>query len=146
MSENDGRVVSNFIVQALRGHRITVYGDGRQTRSFCYVDDMVKGLQTLMNVDHEESSGPINLGNPEEFSILQLAELICEIIGNRAQIEFLPLPVDDPRQRQPDIGKARRVLDWKPHVRLFDGLMKTIQYFDTGLGAGRIESQAFVAE
>lgn len=138
MSENDGRVVSNFIVQALRGKRITVYGDGRQTRSFCFVDDLVKGLRALMDVEHEEACGPINLGNPEEFSMLQLAELICEIVGSRVDIEFLPLPVDDPRQRQPDITKASRVLDWRPSVKLVDGLKRTIQYFDTNISSSNI--------
>ncbi len=135
MNENDGRVVSNFIVQALKGKRITVYGDGLQTRSFCYVDDMVEALRTLMDVEHEEACGPINLGNPEEFSMLQLAELICEIVGSRIDIEFLALPVDDPRQRKPDIMKARRILGWMPSVRLLDGLKKTIEYFDSTLSS-----------
>lgn len=140
MSENDGRVVSNFVIQALRGKRITVYGDGRQTRSFCFVDDMVVGLRALMDRDHAEACGPINLGNPEEFSMLQLAELICEMIGTRVDIEFLPLPTDDPRQRQPDIAKAKRVLDWAPTVKLAEGLKKTIEYFDATLTSGASSS------
>ncbi len=137
MSENDGRVVSNFIMQALKGSRITIYGDGQQTRSFCYVDDMVGGLQALMDVVHEESCGPINLGSREECSILQLAETIGGIIGTRVQIEFRPLPVDDPRRRKPDIAKARRVLSWEPKVPLVEGLKATIQYFDNGLNVTR---------
>ncbi len=137
MSENDGRVVSNFIMQALKGSRITIYGDGQQTRSFCYVDDMVGGLRALMDVVHEESCGPINLGNPEECSMLQLAETISGIIGTRVQIEFRPLPVDDPRRRKPDIAKARRVLSWEPKLPLIEGLKATIQYFDDGLSVKR---------
>lgn len=137
MSENDGRVISNFVVQALKGSRITVYGDGRQTRSFCYVDDMVTALHSLMNVEYEEACGPINVGNPVEFSILQLAETICEIVGAETKIEFRALPEDDPRQRQPDIDRARRILNWEPKVQLVEGLKKTIQYFETLLSGNK---------
>jgi UDP-glucuronate decarboxylase len=129
MHPNDGRVVSNFIIQALRNEDITIYGDGSQTRSFCYVDDLVRGLMALMETP-EDVTGPINLGNPAEFSILQLAELIISLTGSRSKIAKLPLPQDDPKQRQPDIDLAKRALNWTPEVPLRDGLVKTVEYFD----------------
>ncbi|MFY8142260.1 MAG: UDP-glucuronic acid decarboxylase family protein [Caulobacter sp.] len=129
MHPNDGRVVSNFIVQALKGEDITLYGDGNQTRSFCYVDDLVDGLIRLMNTG-DEVTGPINLGNPVEFTMKQLAELVLELTGSPSTIVHRPLPSDDPRQRQPDITLAKQVLDWTPTAPLKVGLMKTIEYFD----------------
>lgn len=128
MALNDGRVVSNFIVQALSGKDITVYGEGSQTRSFCYVDDLVDALVGLMDTD-EEVTGPINLGNPAEFTILQLAETIIRLTKSRSKIRFAPLPQDDPRQRRPDIEMARKLLKWQPKVSLDDGLRETIGYF-----------------
>ncbi|WP_291075095.1 UDP-glucuronic acid decarboxylase family protein [Hyphomonas sp.] len=129
MHPNDGRVVSNFIVQALKGEDITLYGDGEQTRSFCFVSDLVDGLIRLMNTG-DEVTGPINLGNPGEFTIRQLAEKIIELTGARSKLVHLPLPQDDPRQRQPDITRARQTLDWAPTVPLEDGLKPTIAYFE----------------
>ncbi len=129
MHPHDGRVVSNFIMQALRGEPITVYGKGQQTRSFCYVDDLVEGLLRLMN-SPDDFTGPVNLGNPGEFTILELAEIVIEMTGSRSEIVFKPLPADDPRQRQPDIRLAKQVMDWEPKVPLRDGLHKTIDYFD----------------
>jgi len=129
MHPDDGRVVSNFIVQALRGESITIFGDGAQTRSFCYVDDLVEGLLRLMD-SADEVTGPINLGNPNEFTIRQLAEMVIELTGSRSKLENRPLPVDDPRQRQPDISLAIETLDWKPTIELREGLMKTIAHFD----------------
>ncbi|WP_168074159.1 UDP-glucuronic acid decarboxylase family protein [Caulobacter sp. SSI4214] len=129
MHPNDGRVVSNFIVQALKGEDITLYGDGNQTRSFCYVDDLVDGLIRLMNTG-DEVTGPINLGNPVEFTIKQLADLVLELTGSRSAVVHRPLPSDDPRQRQPDITLAKQLLDWTPTAPLKVGLMKTIEYFD----------------
>ena len=134
MHPNDGRVVSNFIVQALKGRPITIYGDGQQSRSFCYVDDLVDGLIRLMRSDRSVI-GPINLGNPVEFTILELAEQVLELTGSKSVIERKPLPVDDPRQRQPDITRARDQLGWKPNVALKDGLRRTIDYFDDLLKA-----------
>lgn len=128
MHPNDGRVVSNFIVQALKGEEITIYGDGRQTRSFCYVDDMIDGLIRLMN-SPDEFTGPVNLGNQAEFSILELAQLIIQLTKSRAIIVHKPLPPDDPRQRRPDISLARKQLDWEPTTPLREGLQKTIAYF-----------------
>jgi UDP-glucuronate decarboxylase len=128
MHPNDGRVVSNFIVQALRGEDITVFGNGQQTRSFCYVDDLVRGMMALMRTP-DEVTGPINVGNPEEFTILELAERILRMIGGPSKICFRPLPGDDPLQRQPDISKAKSILNWQPSVRLEDGLVPTIAYF-----------------
>jgi UDP-glucuronate decarboxylase len=128
MHPNDGRVVSNFIVQALRGEDITVFGNGQQTRSFCYVDDLVRGMMALMRTP-DEVTGPINVGNPEEFTILELAERIVRMIGGPSKICFRPLPGDDPLQRQPDISKAKSILNWQPSVRLEDGLVPTIAYF-----------------
>ena len=129
MHPNDGRVVSNFIVQALKGEDITLYGDGEQTRSFCYVSDLVEGLIRLMNTS-DDVTGPINLGNPGEFTIRQLAEIIIEMTGARSKLVHKPLPQDDPRQRQPDITRARDTLDWEPTIALEEGLKPTIAYFD----------------
>ncbi len=129
MHPNDGRVVSNFIVQALHHQPITVYGDGTQTRSFCYVDDLIEGFVRLMN-SPDEVIGPVNLGNTDEHPVLHLAEKIVEMTGSRSSIVLKPLPVDDPRQRQPDISLARTLLDWQPQVSLEEGLQKTIGYFE----------------
>jgi len=130
MHPNDGRVVSNFIVNALKNQDITVFGDGTQTRSFCYADDLIEGMIRAMNVP-DEFTGPVNLGNPDEFTILELAEKILNITGSRSKIVFAPLPQDDPRQRQPDISLAFEKLNWKPSVDLNEGLKKTIRYFKT---------------
>ena len=129
MHPNDGRVVSNFIVQALRHENITVYGDGNQTRSFCYVDDLVDALLCMIDTA-KEVTGPINVGNPNDFTIRELAELVIELTGTKSKIVFEPLPSDDPRQRQPDISKAKQVLGWEPKTHLRMGLVKTIDYFD----------------
>ncbi|MEO0362957.1 MAG: UDP-glucuronic acid decarboxylase family protein [Pseudomonadota bacterium] len=136
MNQNDGRVVSNFIVQALRGDDITIFGDGSQTRSFCYVDDMVRGLIAMME-SGEDVVGPVNLGNPGEFTILSLAEQVIEMTGSRSKLKRMPLPQDDPKQRRPDIEEAKRRLDWEPTVPLRSGLEKTIAYFDGLLSAKR---------
>ena len=128
MHPNDGRVVSNFIMQALKGENITVYGDGSQTRSFCYVDDMIDGLIRLMN-SPDDFTGPINLGNPVEFTILELAEKVIALTNSKSKIVFKPLPADDPKQRQPDITLAKENLSWQPKVPLEEGLRKTIDYF-----------------
>jgi UDP-glucuronate decarboxylase len=129
MHPNDGRVVSNFIVQALRNNDITVYGDGMQTRSFCYVDDLVEGLIRLMETG-DGVVGPVNLGNPEEFTIRQLAEIVVDITGSASKIVHRPLPTDDPKQRQPDISEAQELLGWRPTVPLRVGLTKTAAYFE----------------
>jgi UDP-glucuronate decarboxylase len=134
MHPNDGRVVSNFIVQALKGEAITLYGEGQQTRSFCYVDDLVEGFLRLMATG-DEVTGPINLGNPGEFTIRQLAEMVVQLTGSKSPIEFRPLPQDDPQQRQPIITKAKEVLGWEPTVQLEAGLKKTIAYFDALLAS-----------
>jgi UDP-glucuronate decarboxylase len=134
MHPNDGRVVSNFIVQALKGEPITIYGEGKQTRSFCYVDDMVEGLVRLMN-SPDDFTGPVNLGNPGEFTILELAQKIIALTGSNSQLVYRPLPADDPTQRKPDIGLAKRILDWTPRVGLDDGLTKAIAYFRDSSGA-----------
>lgn len=128
MRSDDGRVVSNFIVQALRGEDITIYGNGKQTRSFCYVDDLVEGMIRMMN-SRDGFTGPVNLGNPGEFTMLQLAELVIQMTGSRSKIVYLPLPQDDPTQRKPVIELAKRELDWEPTVPLEEGLKKTIDYF-----------------
>jgi UDP-glucuronate decarboxylase len=133
MLPNDGRVVSNFIVQALKGEDITVYGDGSQTRSFCYIDDMVDGIIKMMN-SPKGFTGPVNLGNPSEFSILELAEMILKLTKSKSKIVFKPLPQDDPKQRQPDITLAKTKLNWEPKVPLQEGLIKTIEYFKASLG------------
>jgi UDP-glucuronate decarboxylase len=130
MHPNDGRVVSNFIVQALQGEDITVFGDGSQTRSFCYVDDLIDGMVRMMHAP-DDFIGPVNLGNPGEFTILELAEKIVEMTGSRSQIIFQPLPQDDPLQRKPDIRLAEKQLGWAPTVKLEDGLRRTIAYFET---------------
>jgi Nucleoside-diphosphate-sugar epimerases len=127
MHEADGRVVSNFIVQALRGEDITIYGDGSQTRSFCFVSDLIDGFVRFMN--QSETIGPMNLGNPGEFTMLELAELTLKLVGGKSKIVHKPLPADDPKQRQPDISLARKVLKWEPRVPLEEGLKKTIEYF-----------------
>ena len=132
MHPNDGRVVSNFIVQALTDKDITVFGDGTQTRSFCYVDDMIEGIIRMMN-SPDDFTGPVNLGNPHEFSILALAQKILELTGSRAKIIFEPLPQDDPLQRQPDIALAKERLNWEPGIELDEGLRKTIEYFRVSL-------------
>lgn len=129
MHPNDGRVVSNFIVQALKGEPITIYGDGSQTRSFCYVDDLIEGFVRLMDTP-KDLTGPVNLGNPSEFSMKELAELTLEMTGSKSKLTFLALPEDDPKQRQPDIAQARERLGWQPTVPLRDGLRHTIGYFD----------------
>lgn len=129
MHREDGRVVSNFIVQALEGKPITIYGDGSQTRSFQYVDDLVDGMIKMMNAD-KDFIGPVNIGNPGEFTMLQLAQLILEMTGSSSEIQFLPLPNDDPRQRKPDIELAQQVLNWNPTIELKAGLKKTIAYFE----------------
>jgi len=129
MHPNDGRVVSNFIIQALRNEDITIYGTGNQTRSFCYVNDLVDGLLRLMETP-DEVTGPVNLGNPVEFTIRQLAETVISLTGSSSKIAYRPLPEDDPRQRCPDIGLAQNLLGWTPRVQLRDGLMKTVEYFE----------------
>ena len=129
MHPNDGRVVSNFIVQALKGEAITLYGEGNQTRSFCYVDDLVEGFIRLMGTG-DDVTGPINLGNPGEFTIRQLAEKVIALTGSKSKLEYRPLPQDDPQQRQPNIEKAKAVLGWEPTIALDEGLKKTIAYFD----------------
>jgi UDP-glucuronate decarboxylase len=128
MHPNDGRVVSNFIVQALRGEDITIYGDGSQTRSFCYVDDLIEAMVRMMDTE-AGFTGPVNIGNPSEFTIRELAEKVLAMIGGSSKLVFRPLPSDDPRQRQPDISLARSALDWEPKVALDDGLRETIRYF-----------------
>ena len=128
MHPADGRVVSNFIMQALKGEPITIYGDGSQTRSFCYVDDLIRGLMALMETG-PETTGPINIGNPNEFTVRELAEKVIALIGSSSQIVQEPLPQDDPKQRQPDITKAKEVLGWQPSIELEQGLVKTVDYF-----------------
>ena len=135
MHLNDGRVVSNFIVQALRGTPLTIFGDGTQTRSFCYVDDLIEGLVRLMNTN-DDVTGPINLGKPGEFTILELAEKVIELSNSKSEVVFKKLPADDPRQRRPDITQARKILEWEPEVELEEGLKRTIAYFDEILTTG----------
>ena len=130
MNANDGRVVSNFIVQALQGEDITIYGDGTQTRSFCYVDDLVEGMVRMMN-SREGFTGPVNLGNPGEFTMLELAEKVISLTGSKSKIVHRPLPQDDPTQRKPVIDLAKKELDWEPRISLDEGLVKTIAYFQT---------------
>jgi UDP-glucuronate decarboxylase len=129
MSANDGRVVSNFIVQALRGQDITIYGDGSQSRSFCYVDDLVDGIIRMME-SNKSVSGPINLGNPNEFTMLELAQKVIKLTNSESKIIYQPLPEDDPRQRQPNIDKAKNILGWQPVTQLNEGLDKTVTYFE----------------
>jgi UDP-glucuronate decarboxylase len=132
MHPNDGRVVSNFIVQALKGEDITLYGDGQQTRSFCYVDDLVEAMIRMMNTG-DEITGPVNIGNPGEFTIKELAQAVIRLTGSKSKLSFKPLPSDDPRQRQPDISAAREVLRWQPAIALDQGLQRTIDYFRASL-------------
>ena len=138
MHPNDGRVVSNFIVQALKGEPITLYGNGSQTRSFCYVDDLIEGFVRLM-ASPDDVTGPINIGNPGEFTIRELAEKVLALTGSRSELVHRPLPENDPMQRQPDITRAKAMLGWEPTIALEQGLKKTIAYFD-GLLAGRVET------
>jgi UDP-glucuronate decarboxylase len=140
MHPNDGRVVSNFIVQALLGRDITVYGDGSQTRSFCYVDDLIDGLVRLM-ATRAEVTGPVNIGNPKEFSMLELASMVIDLTGSHSRIVHRPRPEDDPRQRRPDISRAQDLLDWKPRTMLKDGLAHTITYFDQLLSDQKLRAQ-----
>jgi UDP-glucuronate decarboxylase len=142
MHPNDGRVVSNFIVQALQGQDLTLYGDGMQTRSFCYVDDLIEGFVRFMDRPAGEGGqpgfpGPINLGNPVEFTMRQLAEKVIELTGSKSKVSFRPLPADDPMQRKPDISRAREHLQWEPKVQLAEGLQQTIKYFDQLLTSGQ---------
>jgi UDP-glucuronate decarboxylase len=134
MHPNDGRVVSNFIVQALRNDPLTVYGNGEQTRSFCYVDDLVEAFLRIMGTE-DDFTGPVNIGNPNEFTIRELADVVIELTGSKSEVISKPLPADDPVQRQPDISIAREKLDWEPTIQLEEGLQKTIAYFDTRLSA-----------
>ena len=129
MMPDDGRVVSNFIVQALRGEDLTVYGTGEQTRSFCYVDDLVEGIIRLMNTEAEDIHLPVNLGNPGEFTMNELAQKVAETVGTDISVTNLPLPQDDPKQRQPDIERAKKLLGWEPQIPLENGLEKTVEYF-----------------
>ncbi len=138
MHHADGRVVSNFIVQALTGDPITLYGEGNQTRSFCYVDDLIDGFVRLMNSPAEET-GPINLGNPREFTMIELAEKVIALTGSKSELVHLPLPADDPKQRQPDITRAKAALDWEPGIALDDGLKRTIDYFRERLTSLKVE-------
>ena len=129
MAQNDGRVVSNFIVQALKGENLTVYGNGFQTRSFCYVDDLLDAMQAMMNHQDDNFIGPVNIGNPGEFTMIQLAEEVIRLTGSKSQIVQMPLPQDDPKQRRPDISQAKEMLNWEPKINLEQGLIKTIDYF-----------------
>ena len=131
MAPDDGRVVSNFIVQALRGENLTIYGDGSQTRSFCYVDDLVEAI--LRTMEQEETFGPVNIGNPVEFTIRELAEQVLAKVGSSSKLIEMPLPSDDPTQRKPDISLAKKVLDWEPKVQLSEGLDRTIPYFSEAI-------------
>ncbi len=140
MHRNDGRVVSNFIVQALKGEPITIYGEGSQTRSFCYVDDLIEGFIRLMQAP-AGFTGPVNLGNPAEFTMRELAGLVLEMTGSRSKLTYLPLPEDDPKQRQPNITLAKEALGWEPAIALREGLKHTISYFDRLLSAGSNERQ-----
>jgi UDP-glucuronate decarboxylase len=144
MHPNDGRVVSNFIVQALLGRDITIYGEGSQTRSFCYVDDLIDGLMRLMATD-DSVIGPINIGNPTEFSMLQLAAMVIDLTGSKSKIVHRPLPENDPRQRRPDISRAQEKLSWEPRTPLAEGLTRTISYFDNLLNEGGVR-EALVGE
>lgn len=144
MHPNDGRVVSNFVIQALLGRDITVYGEGQQTRSFCYVDDLIDGLIKLMATG-ESVTGPINIGNPSELSILELASMVVDMTGSRSRIVHKPLPQNDPRQRRPDISRAQELLSWKPSTALKEGLIRTIAYFEKLL-SDNIARDSLVAE
>jgi UDP-glucuronate decarboxylase len=140
MHPNDGRVVSNFIVQALMGRDITVYGEGLQTRSFCYVDDLIDGLVRLMGTA-PAVTGPVNIGNPVEFTIMELARQVISLIGSRSRIVHRALPENDPKQRQPDISLANELLDWKPRIPLKEGLVKTVTYFERLLSDNRLKER-----
>jgi UDP-glucuronate decarboxylase len=140
MHPNDGRVVSNFIVQALLGRDITLYGDGLQTRSFCYVDDLIDGLIRLMATP-TDVTGPVNIGNPTEFKIIELAQMTLDLVGSRSRLVRRPLPEDDPQQRQPDISLAGELLGWKPRVALKDGLTSTVAYFERLLSDSNLRAQ-----
>jgi UDP-glucuronate decarboxylase len=129
MHPHDGRVVSNFIIQALKNEDITIYGDGMQTRSFCYVDDLIRGILSMM--ENDTTTGPINIGNPGEFTMVQLAQLVIELTGSKSKLVYMPLPRDDPTQRKPDITLAKEILKWEPEIQLREGLQKTIDYFRT---------------
>lgn len=133
MHPNDGRVVSNFIVQALKGEDITIYGDGQQTRSFCYVDDLIEAMILMMEGTRSDFTGPVNIGNPCEFTMLELAELVISLTGSKSRMIFAPLPSDDPKQRKPEISFAKKMLDWEPKIDLADGLKNTIGYFASRL-------------
>ena len=128
MNVDDGRVVSNFIIQALKGKNITIYGDGMQTRSFCYVDDLIRGMLALMDSD-DSVTGPVNLGNPCEVSMVGLADKIVKLTGSKSKLIFMPLPDDDPKKRRPDIALAKKLLDWQPEITIDEGLSRTIEYF-----------------
>jgi UDP-glucuronate decarboxylase len=140
MAADDGRVVSNFIVQALRSENLTIYGDGSQTRSFCYVDDLVKGIKALALCESLDVHQPVNLGNPNSFTMLELAETVIRITNSSSRIEFFPLPDDDPRQRKPDITRAQQLLNWAPTVELEQGLQRTTEYFDNLITKKKIEN------
>jgi len=140
MHPDDGRVVSNFVVQALKGKDITIYGDGRQTRSFCYVDDLLEAMIRAMNTP-DEVTGPINIGNPCEFTILELANLVIDLTASRSKLIFKPLPADDPRQRQPDITLAKKLLGWAPRIELKEGLESTIRYFEAQLSGAMAQAE-----
>lgn len=141
MDINDGRVVSNFIVQALRGENITIYGDGEQTRSFQYIDDLIEGMKRMMNNTANDFTGPVNIGNPNEFTIAELAKEVIALIGSKSKLIHMPLPADDPQQRKPDISLAHKMLDgWEPKVQLREGLIKTISYFEEVLSRGNRRS------
>src|SRR5215470_7337074 len=142
MLENDGRVVSNFIVQALRGEELTIYGDGNQTRSFCYVSDLVEGITRLMAAEGGDIHMPVNIGNPGEFTMNELAEKVGEITGRAIRVKHLPLPTDDPKQRKPNIERAKKLLGWKPTIPLAEGLKKTIDYFSKIVTGKNIETAA----
>jgi len=141
MMENDGRVVSNFVVQALRGEDLTIYGTGEQTRSFCYVDDLVEGIIRLMNAEGEDIHMPVNLGNPGEFTMNELAREVEKSTGKKIKIKYLPLPQDDPKQRQPNIERATKLLGWKPTIQLAEGLKKTVAYFSERINSAKTSSQ-----
>ena len=143
MHPNDGRVVSNFIVQALKNEPMTIYGNGTQTRSFCYVDDLIEGMMRLMDTP-DDFTGPVNLGNPAEFTILDLAEQIIQLTGSRSKLRFLPLPSDDPTQRRPDIRLAKKRLGWEPRIAPKEGLLRTIAYFDRLLGEQMVKGNGEV--
>lgn len=145
MQPDDGRVVSNFIIQALRGEPITIYGDGRQTRSFCYVDDMIDGFIALMDAD-ERAAGPMNIGNPSERTVAELAEMVVEMVGGNANIVHKPLPIDDPQRRRPDISRANSVLGWQPKVDIVTGLKRTIEYFREEVAAEEKSKQFAMAK